>query len=654
MGLYQKHRPKTFDEVKGNRDVVASLKAMLKDKETMPHSFLFHGGTGTGKTTLARIIANELGCTENNIIEIDTAQFRGIDTIRDLRKNAQYTPLGGGDRVYIIDECFAKGTQITMQDNSKKLIEDIIVGDIVKNLHGTGKVRHVFKNEVILERVLQLSLSNGKTITCSEDHEFMTINGWLKAKDLENNFVYLQNSCNLVCNTNLLNKQIYEKRNASMPDMPNIVCLLPKQKGGKQQKSMQQEMCRYIQCTKQSRQKMDGTSETKRFFIKKSTFVGNRKRETNSESTFKTNENSESFIQSKNCTKNFTNKEIEWNIACLERGKRWKREINTTTNIVSSSIRLVDGGSNLYGAFTFRQFRVSPKLQSRYREYEIKIGNRSRWQGAQLEKSKIKRLEKGKQVKPIRVESITFYQRGNNDKLFSSIITDKERNQGFVTFYDFEVDTHHSYYANGVLVHNCHKITSDAQNAFLKILEDTPKHVFFILCTTDPQSLLPTIKGRCSQFQTSVLSNKLMGELLLEVAEKEGVTIDDELIKVITESSQGHPRNALTILEQVLQVPEKRRLKAAKIASEEKSESIALCRALMYKKGWKEIAVILKGLKTQDPESIRRVVLGYATSVLLNKDNEMAYYILECFEEPTYNIGFPGIVLACQRVLNYE
>ena len=75
MGLYQKHRPKTFDEVKGNRDVVASLKAMLKDKETMPHSFLFHGGTGTGKTTLARIIANELGCTENNIIEIDTAQF---------------------------------------------------------------------------------------------------------------------------------------------------------------------------------------------------------------------------------------------------------------------------------------------------------------------------------------------------------------------------------------------------------------------------------------------------------------------------------------------------------------------------------------------------------------------------------------------------
>lgn len=303
MSLYLKHRPKTLEEVKGNKPIIVPLKTMLENKETMPHSFLFHGKSGTGKTTIARIIANELGCLSENIIEMDIAQFRGIDTIRDLRKKIQYKPLGGGNMTFILDEL--------------------------------------------------------------------------------------------------------------------------------------------------------------------------------------------------------------------------------------------------------------------------------------------------------------------------------------------------------------HSATNDAQNALLKILEDTPVHVYFILCTTDPQKLLPTIRSRCSQFQTTSLSDKDMGLLLKEIAEKENETLSDEVIELITESSQGQPRNALTILEQVFNVPEKRRIKIAEKAAEEKSEAIALCRALISRKSWNEIKTILKGLKSQEPETIRHVVLGYATSVLLNNDNEIAFAILESFEEPTYNMGFPAIVLACQRVVHY-
>jgi DNA polymerase-3 subunit gamma/tau len=197
-------------------------------------------------------------------------------------------------------------------------------------------------------------------------------------------------------------------------------------------------------------------------------------------------------------------------------------------------------------------------------------------------------------------------------------------------------------------------MTGDAQNAFLKILEDTPSHVYFILCTTDPQSLLPTIKGRCSQFQVQPLSDNEMTGLLLAITEKEADKIEDEIVQQIIQDSQGHPRNALQILQQVLVTPRKKRLAVAKQAAVEQSESIALCRALMQRKGWKTVSEILKGLKGQDPEGIRRVVLGYATSVLLNKDDAMAGAILECFEEPTYNIGFPGIVLASYRTINYE
>jgi len=56
-------------------------------------------------------------------------------------------------------------------------------------------------------------------------------------------------------------------------------------------------------------------------------------------------------------------------------------------------------------------------------------------------------------------------------------------------------------------------------------------------------------------------------------------------------------------------------------------------------------------LKGQDAEGIRRVVIGYASSVLLNTDNAVAGLILEAFQEPTYNMGFPGIVLACYTVI---
>lgn len=200
------------------------------------------------------------------------------------------------------------------------------------------------------------------------------------------------------------------------------------------------------------------------------------------------------------------------------------------------------------------------------------------------------------------------------------------------------------------IIDEVHKMTGDAQNAFLKMLEDTPTHIYFILCTTDPQSLLPTIKGRCSQFQVKELADDEMQDLLVKTAEEEGDSITKEIIQQITQDSQGHPRNALQILEQVLSTPVKKRLAIAQQAAIEQSESIALCRALIKGENWNKVKVILQGLKGQDAEGIRRVVIGYAQSVLLSSDNERAALILEEFLEPTYNAGFPRIVYASYSV----
>jgi len=200
------------------------------------------------------------------------------------------------------------------------------------------------------------------------------------------------------------------------------------------------------------------------------------------------------------------------------------------------------------------------------------------------------------------------------------------------------------------LIDECHKLTNDAQNALLKILEDTPSHVYFILCTTEPQKLLPTIKGRCMQFQVNTLDERNMILLLKKIVHNEGAKVEDAVYSQIVLDSLGRPRNAIQILEQVLNVAPERRLDMAKQTAEKQSQAIELCRALGKKAPWKTIAPILEGLKDQEAESIRRVVLGYCQAVLLKKDDPIYGLILEEFINPFYDSGYPQLVYACYSV----
>lgn len=202
------------------------------------------------------------------------------------------------------------------------------------------------------------------------------------------------------------------------------------------------------------------------------------------------------------------------------------------------------------------------------------------------------------------------------------------------------------------ILDEAHRLTGDAANALLKILEDTPKHVYFILCTTDPNKILKTVRGRCSQLQVGLLTEREMMHLLRHVVRKEGQEVQREVYDQIITTSEGHPRNALQILGQVLSVTPDQQLEVARKALEEERESIELCRALMKGASWGVVRKILTGLKTHDPEAIRRHVLGYAQSVLLDKEDKLAGRIMEEFMEPTYDAGFPLIVYASFAVIN--
>lgn len=196
-----------------------------------------------------------------------------------------------------------------------------------------------------------------------------------------------------------------------------------------------------------------------------------------------------------------------------------------------------------------------------------------------------------------------------------------------------------------------HQLSSAAQEGFLKELEDTPKNVYYFLCTTNPEKLRPTLKGRCIQYQLELLSDSDMTSLLESVVEKESEKLNSKVYKVIAKTAKGHPRNALNILQQVLSVSKKKRLKIAENYEIEESESIELCRSLLKREGYDAAQTILKGLKSQNAETIRRHVLGYCQSVLLGNNykgsHQHAAMILEEFSTPTYDMGFVQIVLSC-------
>lgn len=120
MELYNKYRPKTFEEVLGNDLAIKSVKSEL---EHGAHVFLFTGPGGTGKTTLARCAAKHLGASDLSIREMNSAETRGIDSVREIMEQLRYPPVDGSPLVYIMDE-FHQQTPAA-QESALKMLEEV-------------------------------------------------------------------------------------------------------------------------------------------------------------------------------------------------------------------------------------------------------------------------------------------------------------------------------------------------------------------------------------------------------------------------------------------------------------------------------------------------------------------------------------------------
>lgn len=109
QALYRKYRPQTFNDIVGQNHIVSVLKNAI-NKDQISHAYLFYGSRGTGKTSIAKIFANEVNNNEVyqkenvDIIEIDAASNNGVDEVRDIKEAIKFLPTEGKYKVYIIDE----------------------------------------------------------------------------------------------------------------------------------------------------------------------------------------------------------------------------------------------------------------------------------------------------------------------------------------------------------------------------------------------------------------------------------------------------------------------------------------------------------------------------------------------------------------------
>lgn len=214
--LATKYRPKTFNDVIEQTPIKMTLQEQLKTN-TIKNCYLFTGGAGTGKTTDARIFANEINKGIGSPIEMDAASNNSVEDVRKIIEDAKYKSMTGEYKVYIIDECHSLSNQawqsllklieeppaktifiFCLEENGlvytkkgMKKIKDVTTDDFVWTGDEFRPVSNVFNNGI--RDCLKITLSNGEEIKCTGNHKLKVLDGtqevWKCASDLTTNDV---------------------------------------------------------------------------------------------------------------------------------------------------------------------------------------------------------------------------------------------------------------------------------------------------------------------------------------------------------------------------------------------------------------------------------------------------------------------------------
>jgi len=170
------------------------------------------------------------------------------------------------------------------------------------------------------------------------------------------------------------------------------------------------------------------------------------------------------------------------------------------------------------------------------------------------------------------------------------------------------------------ILDEAHQLTKDAQNTLLKYLEEAPKHVLIILCSTEPKGFIKAVRTRCQESNFELLARVDMLALLQDVAGQESANVSQEVLKMIVDASEGSPRSALVRLQQVLQLEDWSHESVSSLlgSNEDDPNAIKLCFALNASEPrWSSITKVFNDVKSLGASALGMTLAGYYRNQLL-------------------------------------
>jgi DNA polymerase III gamma/tau subunit len=192
-----------------------------------------------------------------------------------------------------------------------------------------------------------------------------------------------------------------------------------------------------------------------------------------------------------------------------------------------------------------------------------------------------------------------------------------------------------------------HKATGNFQEALLKPTEDVPAHVYFFLCTTEPNKITSTLKRRFTTFEVESIDNTELFIYIAKIAKKHSITISRKVLQTLVDQSENSIGKALVLLEKISQVEEEEQLELLGMHESVEKNVRDLCQAFLQGKPWKSVIPIVKEL--DDFESSRYAVLAYMAAVLMNPNSQHMHLqvsrVIDIFSSIFYTKA--EFILAC-------
>lgn len=373
--------------------------------------------------------------------------------------------------ITITDECFAKNTLIQTA-NGEVLIQNIYIGNRIWAKNKIRRVINTFKIKVSLDKIIKITFSNKTIIFCTKDHLFWINNKWEFAYTISGKKIFRFENKEYLYEK--IQEQAEDQETKKMSNMQNFI---------------------YNQMQKAN------------LLLSKMLSQQSKKQQKN----IGQNENEQPFFNTWSNKKGNRYKKAKWNIMGWKAWWQWATYQATIALIFC--LKLANGNRNQNRTSSLRPKWLSVMLQSRHREQKNKTGNRGGWNKTHRPKAKKIRCQKRKQTASVRVDNIEIYKRGSNDESFKSIISNKEKKQGYATFFDLEVERENCYFAEKILVHNCHHANS-LTSQYGKVMTNNLSPRRYGLTATMPTT------------QREILVNEgLIGPPIAELTVQEGIKI---------------------------------------------------------------------------------------------------------------------------------